>query len=148
MFEVRLPSWAAPVTVDSIYADRTYAAWLEGVPKAKDNERIIAQTRDEVVRRNWGENRPVHVIPPRVKYREIERGRAKSAAEDKSHPQLPPVRVVAWLWSGTTVVHDGDGHGSHVFAIWFQEDGDLSRGAVEKALADLDWKTAAEDFLV
>jgi hypothetical protein len=132
MIEIRLPSWKHSIRVDSFYMDRTYGGMLEGRPDAALNERLVAGST-ELVERLWGKGRPVHVIPPASDYR------------DPEHPLLPGHRCVAWL-DCFHPVHDEEEHGSHLFVVWFQNEGCFSSDAVEFMLRGLDWKALAKDF--
>ena len=119
------------VKLDALHLERTYRGMLEGLPRASDNTRRLAEavSRMEPL---WGERR-VHVIPPTTR-------------QESGHTLFPEPTYFAWLTCHTPI--DPKYCGSELVVVWFgPEQSRVSLSAlVSEAVCDLPWVSLVRDF--
>lgn len=120
------------VRIDSFSYDRTYAGYLTVQHSQKIIDEVMQRAVDGVKRR-YGEDRPIYLVPPKLDLRNPDR------------PRLPPEMLVVWLASEPMAPASD---GSHLLVILFV-DGCLTRPPAEviaENVLTLDWETHAADF--
>lgn len=118
------------VELASFYLERTYEGLLEGLPRAGDNARKLAQTAWRMLPL-WIERR-VHLIPPVTR-------------QESGHPILPELTYYARLICHTPI--DPWPGASELVVAWFgPERPEVSLSAlVTEAVRDLPWASLAMD---
>ena len=119
------------VAIESLTQTQTYAGWLEEVPNAESNDRIVEAS-----------------FPPRaVLIRPLRRPylRDPQAASAPGSEYLPLVTCTARLTS-TKGARENGAHGSFLTVVWYQDELALPiEPAVLAQISELNWESLASD---
>ncbi len=142
------------IKLDSLHQFMTYEGVLCGLPTHPYyNERPISAAIEKAKRIYKADEKTPWIVPPQMQrvtvvnraQDEIERRTGHRPPERREVDFLPPVCSIG-LFSSEMPTPKGNGHGSALIAIWFQDAFGLPDSYITERLRDLPWDSYSLNF--